>query len=663
MSLLARRKIWMFFESLYKNQLDEHSPTPSIQPEWIKTPLLAHQQTALQAALTHENAKSGVSVEPLPGEECGGTFHCQYGILGDRVGSGKSLIALSMIKYPPVTSQYIEYIQRYSGSNDPIAGLLRNRDQIYCSYPGLQLRAVNTALFVVPHALIAQWETYVKNDTTLTAYFVKKRKDAGKEDLFEKLDSYDAIFVSSTMWREFVATQNVHTILWSRLFIDEADSITVQLDSDSLFARFYWLISASWMNLIFAGGTYLNLESNVPPLTTTPAPIADAIRKYRIGDYLNIEGFRNPFIRRLVGNISLSYNTTYLNPVVFQTTRALIHNKEAFIRQSFTVTDIHHQRVLCLAPPNIQILNNMISSDMMERLNAGDSEGVLEMLGMQAKTAEQVIQAVTDSTQKELDALKHLYEYKKTVEYSSEAVRRKAIEQVEDKMARLQSRIEAIQARLNNTTEETCPICFCEVATPAITPCCRNLFCFACICQVLKHSSVCPLCRELIYNVQSIQVVGDHSESKEPEKEIISKSKPKTKHETFREFLKLNPQAKVLMFSGYDATFQGLSAMLEIEGISHTTLNGSQARITKVLGDFEKGKYRVLFLNARNMGAGLNITPATHVVLYHKMAIEMQNQIIGRAMRMGRKESLTVLHLLHGNEMEVGIEENQIEHV
>jgi SNF2 family DNA or RNA helicase len=304
----------------------------------------------------------------------------------------------------------------------------------------------------------------------------------------------------------------------------------------------------------------------------------------------------------------------------------------------------------------------MISADMMERLHAGDSTGVLEILGMQTKSAEEVILAVTESTRKELEAMKHLYEYKKTTEYSSEIARRKALEQVEDKMARLQSRIEAIEARLKNTAEETCPICYCEVATPSLTPCCRNLFCFACICQVLKHSSVCPLCREIIYDIQTIQVLGAQPSDGVTQPQIAP-TKPKTKQETFRDFLQNNPQAKVLMFSSYDATFQGLSSMLETERIPHTTLNGSQARISKVIGDFEKGKYRVLFLNARNMGAGLNITPATHVVLYHKMPIETQNQIIGRAMRMGRKDPLTVLHLLHGNEMEFGSEENQIEHV
>jgi SNF2 family DNA or RNA helicase len=108
--------------------------------------------------------------------------------------------------------------------------------------------------------------------------------------------------------------------------------------------------------------------------------------------------------------------------------------------------------------------------------------------------------------------------------------------------------------------------------------------------------------------------------------------------------------------------------VLETDGISHATLQGSQARIAKLIREFEAGKYRVLFLNARNMGAGLNITPATHVVLYHRMSAETQNQIIGRAMRMGRVAPLTVVHLLHGNEMTVSdaadvVSPNVISHV
>jgi SNF2 family DNA or RNA helicase len=153
------------------------------------------------------------------------------------------------------------------------------------------------------------------------------------------------------------------------------------------------------------------------------------------------------------------------------------------------------------------------------------------------------------------------------------------------------------------------------------------------------------LCRETIPNVQAIQVIGDKVAEAPVKPQLL------TKQEQMRKFLRENPTAKVLLFSVYDATFSGLEAMLEMEGVTHATLSGSQARIAKLLKQFAEGKYRVLFLNAKNMGAGLNIAAASHVVLYHKMPVETKNQIIGRAVRMGRTEPLTVLHFLHGNEM------------
>jgi SNF2 family DNA or RNA helicase len=90
---------------------------------------------------------------------------------------------------------------------------------------------------------------------------------------------------------------------------------------------------------------------------------------------------------------------------------------------------------------------------------------------------------------------------------------------------------------------------------------------------------------------------------------------------------------------------------MESNNIKFTNVNGSQARITKIIKEFREGKYQVLFLNARNMGSGLNIEAATHVVLFHRMSAELEEQIIGRAMRLGRTSKLDVVHLLHENEI------------
>jgi SNF2 family DNA or RNA helicase len=126
------------------------------------------------------------------------------------------------------------------------------------------------------------------------------------------------------------------------------------------------------------------------------------------------------------------------------------------------------------------------------------------------------------------------------------------------------------------------------------------------------------------------------------------------KKDAFIQFVKANPNAKILMFSGYDASFSSVETKMQESNISFATVKGSNVRITKLLNEFKTGKYNVLFLNARNMGAGLNIESASHVVLFHHMNNELESQIIGRAMRLGRKEPLTVVHLLHENEQQRG---------
>jgi hypothetical protein len=319
-----REKIWNFFECLFQHELGAISPAIE-QPDWIQTPLFPHQRTSVHAALELEKAKQGIPAHPVPGEPDGGTLFANYGMLGDRVGSGKSLTALALIKFPPPPTGCVEYSWRPNTYQDTQVGLLRNTEPTDCS-------AVPTALFLMPHAIIGQWEDYVRHDTTLKCHFIKKRKDAA-DDLVGRLGEYDAVFVSATMWREFEGIPGIQDILWSRIFIDEADSIQFSASTTDLRGRFIWLISASWMNLIFSGGAYLNIEHTFKPLETSTPYTVKRIQRYLSNQYVNIGGIRSPVIRKLCGNIALSgYNVGILNPVLYQATRLLIHNSDEFIR-------------------------------------------------------------------------------------------------------------------------------------------------------------------------------------------------------------------------------------------------------------------------------------------------------------------------------------------
>ena len=653
MSIISRRKLWSFFEALYSQELTEDS-AKAVTPPWLKTPLLLHQQSAVAAALRLETAKTdGLQVNSIAGESVGGKLYTSYGILGDRVGSGKSLTALSLVKMPAPSSLYNEYIIRGNAvlQDGRDVGLLRTRDQA-TTVAGLKLKPLTTSLFIIPHALMGQWEAYVANDTTLKCCFVKKRKEAESPTLLEGIEQYDALFVSSTMWNSFRVTHHPRNILWKRVFIDEADSVAITTDWDDINGLFYWFISASWLNLVFAGGAYFNVLSAYTPPDETPPYVIERVKKLQNNHYLQIPGCRHVNIVRRMCGISANHSTVAINAAVSQSARLIIHSSEEYIQTSFTMPMTTTRKIICATPTNIRVLDSFISREMMERLNAGDVAGALESLGMNSYTETEITDAVTASIQKELHNAKVTYEYKKTLEYSTEALKQKAIEAQEQKIASIESRISAIQERLKRTKEQTCPICYCDLTNPAVTPCCQQLFCFACLCESLKRVASCPLCRARIENIKEIKVLGETAA--QPQQQVVPTTNSLlNKNDSFVKFMKENPTARVLMFSSYDASFTKLEDSLDEANINYSMLNGSQARIAKLLREFKSGKYNVLFLNARNMGAGLNIESATHVMLFHRMASELESQIIGRANRLGRINPLEVVYLIHENELSV----------
>jgi SNF2 family DNA or RNA helicase len=66
----------------------------------------------------------------------------------------------------------------------------------------------------------------------------------------------------------------------------------------------------------------------------------------------------------------------------------------------------------------------------------------------------------------------------------------------------------------------------------------------------------------------------------------------------------------------------------------------------KQLEKFQNGDATVAFLNSRTDSSGINMQETTDIILYHKMDENITKQIIGRANRIGRKNSLRVHYLL-----------------
>lgn len=642
-----REEIRDYVAAAYDSLLTESSPQAE-QPLWIRTALRPHQLSLLAAARGLE-AHASVSQLSLESPQ----LLTRYGVLGDRVGAGKSLVALSLVRDPPVKQtqftlkeggsarviglQHMPPVQEFREEWLGLSG-----EELHTEMFGAERRRrfyTRAALLVVPHNVVNQWEAYIQEQTTVKAYIVKKTKDCDytRAGFYQDVYTADVVVVSCTMLKKFVGAMSFHTgmlftrIVWSRVFLDEADSLTCTLRPNEVSARFLWFISGSWMNMLFPGGMYSYTLNGLDDQT-----------KKLLGDG-SIAGVRSS--HNVVGsNLSTSRDRAFL-PLV-------LRNSEEWINTSLQRPVIVHETVMCKAPANLQVLKEFVSAAAMEALHAGDIAGAMMALGIKAESKESLGTRVTEKLRAELEQEEKILAFKRTIEYSTPAGKAAAIEKAEAKVTRLRGQLASLTERLTTLTDELCPICYDSPRTTTLTPCCRQAFCLACVCECIAKKPACPLCRAAIGSAKELLVVGDEAVEGGGEGggEVVGGG-PQTKGAALLKLLEEStPDQRFLVFSAHEASFRGLREILGARGIGCEMLQGTGARVEKLRKQFRDGKVRVLCMNARHVGAGINLEAATHVILYHRMNAELERQVIGRAVRFERASELRVVHLVHDQE-------------
>jgi SNF2 family DNA or RNA helicase len=184
---------------------------------------------------------------------------------------------------------------------------------------------------------------------------------------------------------------------------------------------------------------------------------------------------------------------------------------------------------------------------------------------------------------------------------------------------------------------------------PVLEPNCHNIFCGNCLLQWLKQKNSCPLCRnkvephKLVY-IETSSIENNNITSKDERIDDIPKKRI-TKVDKTVELIKAKPHGRFLIYSDQNQTFTPLSNALFENSISFVQMKGNIKNREKNLDLFRSGEVPVIFLNSNSDSAGLNLTESTDIILYHQMPDTTENQIIGRANRIGRNTSLHVHHL------------------
>ena len=224
---------------------------------------------------------------------------------------------------------------------------------------------------------------------------------------------------------------------------------------------------------------------------------------------------------------------------------------------------------------------------------------------------------------------------------------KKSIKLYSEQITDLNFKIDSLKSRITDVKNKDCPICAQKVNTPIITPCCKNVFCFACMAQALHYSSKkeCPLCRHPGLDLNKLTVItSDIVEEKE------EKTLP-TKLESLINLITQKPTGRFLVFSEYDNSFNEIVSELEKNSITFSKLCGSTGHITNLINKYTNNELKVLLLNAKHYGSGLNLQMTTDILIYHRMSNDLEKQVIGRGQRLGRDCALNVHYFCYENEL------------
>ena len=597
------------------------------QPNSIKIDLMNHQKTMIYKMLEIETSgsikvpdysmKKYSNMINITGKEA--EINTNIAILGDKVGSGKTLMIITLLTVKKIINErQIEMggTQFYSVKIKPSSPLIR------------------TNLIIVPHKILPQWkEAFEKYSSNLKVYTISFNKEIDKiiktkkeikknwneQDLLheteeiikEKIEEYDVVIIGETMYKRFYKTcQNYR---FSRILIDEADTIKLPRDMSCQF-NFIWLITGTPKGLFYSN---------------------------------------KPFISKIFKDDILNLNSNFV-----------IKNEDSFIEQSIKLPHPKRFKIKCITPRELDIIKDLIPPSILQMINAGNSDQAIKALNCNIDTNENILQVITknlmDSIENkkiELDA-----ESRKHYPVNLQKEHEQKIKFIENQIEKLINKYEDIKKRIYQLNDTTCPVCMGEFTNPVMVSCCNNTFCFDCLAVSLGElkNNKCPYCRQGI-TTKHIHIFQSDTITKNNNLSVTSSNKYelKDKLDVLVDLVQNKPDGSFMIFAGYMETFNKIETKLKDLSISYHILKGQSSTVKKHIDDFREKKVRILMLNAQFFGAGMNLQMATDIIMYHRFTKEMEEQIIGRAQRLGRSinDPLNVYYLLHDNESD-NIEDN-----
>ena len=503
-------------------------------------------------------------------------------IQGDKMGYGKTISLVTLIYRNKMNwDMSVPFCQSHVTSLSD--GRLRKTNLKY-------FNKLDVTLILAGNSIINQWyDEFQKSPLCI-------KKITNKKEIENVLvQNYDVILVTPTMYNNLVLKYS--GMAWKRFVYDEPGHIKVT-SMKKVVSGFVWLVTA------------------------TPMSIAS-----------NYQHCRNSFLYDICASLRDRNYLQYLNYM-------LIKNPDSFVESSFNMPVTNHHYHKCYNPL-YKTVYGMVNSKIIEMISAGNIQGAICALG--GTETQNIAELIKNKKENEISELESIIEIVLIRDKHSSRV--KYIEELRLKISKLKSQIKELNTRYKELLEGDCNICFEKISNPVLEPNCQNVFCGKCLLKWLETKNTCPLCRQVVENNNLIYVKSTDSDEKNIDIDTDKFTSKMTKIEKVLNLIQSKKHGKFIIFSSWDQTFGPIRDMLNLNNINFIEIKGCISTREKNLTDFKKGNTNVIFLNSQNNGSGINLQEASDLIVYHTMDSSTLNQIIGRANRLGRIDTLDVHHL------------------
>ena len=441
---------------------------------------------------------------------------------------------------------------------------------------------ISTTLILVPTSIISQWAKELAY-TNLSFKVIDSKKDI--DNLI--VENYDVVIVSVSMFNNLAISYAKYA--WKRFIFDEPGQVRVS-GMKEIIAGFYWLVTA------------------------TPEDIN-----------LQHRNCRGSFMKKIIGDEWCKIEEQFDGMI--------LKNDLNFVHASFNAPPTYHYYHKCFHSV-LKAVSGIVNNNIHTMIAADNIEGAIAALG--GKKTGNIVELVKNDLIEKLTKIKEDITIFRDIKKDNKKLEISTIEEV-----RIKKQIDQIHERFDNMVKDICSICTEKLKAPIMEPYCQNLFCGKCLLTWLKQNDNCPLCRANINTSDLVYL----TEKEERSNVVISKEKQNTPLEKVIEILNSKKEGKFIIFSSYNETFKPICRRLKECSITFVVVVGNRKNREKSIDSFKHGETQVIFLNSNCNGAGINLQEATDIILYHKMTETTENQIIGRANRIGRLECLNVHHL------------------